>query len=363
MRQTRKLNNLDNPEYIQKLDKSNMMAILLDFPAQLREALDAVGGQRLYPKEGLSNCVFAGVGGSAIGGEVARSCLLDEIKVPFIVNRDYFAPGFVNSKTLLFISSYSGNTEETISAYKDGRKKKAKIVVITSNGKLEALAKEDGYPIIKVPAGMPPRCALAYSFIPAIAVISKIGLVGDKQRDIREAANVTCSLRDALIGPNVSSKENEAKRIASVLTGRMCTVYGASKNLDCVITRWRNQFNENSKSFAASHFLPEMNHNEIMGFSHPKKLLKDMVVVFLRDKGDHARVNKRIEITRSIINRRVHRIIEVNSRGDGLIARICGLTYIGDFASFYLAILNGEDPTPVDEISYLKKELSKRGGA
>ncbi|MBI4335709.1 MAG: bifunctional phosphoglucose/phosphomannose isomerase, partial [Candidatus Omnitrophica bacterium] len=137
-------------------------------------------------------------------------------------------------------------------------------------------------------------------------------------------------------------------------------IYGWSRSLDCVATRWRNQFCENSKTLATNHFLPEMNHNEIMGFSHPKELLKDMVVIFLRAKRDYIRVQERIIITGSIIKNGVHRVIEVDSRGEGLIAELCSLMYIGDFISFYLAVLNGEDPTPVDEITYLKKELSKR---
>lgn len=338
-----------------------MLDLLLDFPEQLKEAAwigrDAKVAKAISP---VSNVVFSGVGGSAIAGDVIKCILLDEIKIPFVVNRDYFVPGFVNSKTLFFASSYSGNTEETLAAYKDAKKKKAKIIVIASGGELEKLAKKDGYPAIEIPTGMPPRCALGYLFVPALFVLSKSGLIKDKGKDIDEAISTVINLRKNLAGPRVSSNKNIAKKIASLLAARFCAIYGWSKHLDCVITRWRNQLNENSKAIATTHFLPEMNHNEIMGFSHPKKLLKDIVVIFLRDKDDYVRIKKRIGITSSIIKKKVHKIIEVNSQGKSVLSRICSLIYIGDFVSFYLAILNNEDPTPVDEISYLKKELARK---
>jgi glucose/mannose-6-phosphate isomerase len=163
-----------------------------------------------------------------------------------------------------------------------------------------------------------------------------------------------------LTGQKIPAEKNLSKQIAMELSGRYCAVYGASNHLDCAITRLRNQLCENSKALATSHFLPEMDHNEIMGFSHPKKMLKDTVVIFMRDELDHPRVKDRIEITSRIIAGSVHKIINLDSRGEGLLARVLSLIYIGDFISYYLAILNKEDPTPVDEITYLKKELAKK---
>jgi glucose/mannose-6-phosphate isomerase len=193
-----------------------------------------------------------------------------------------------------------------------------------------------------------------------LIAISKIGIIKDKAEDVSEAIDVISELRDKSVGTGIPLKENDAKKTASVLFGRFCAVYGSSRNIDCAITRLRNQFCENSKALASSHFFPEMNHNEIMGFNHPADMLKDMVVIFLKDKGDHERVRYRMEITKSIIKDKVSKVIEINSKGGSLVARICSLIYIGDFISFYLAILNKEDPTPVDEIAYLKKELAKK---
>lgn len=354
-------NLLDNLGHVQKIDKSDMLDILMDFPGQLKNALGLASAIRPSGDlSGVSNIVFTGVGGSAIAGDFIKCALIDELKIPFVVSRDYSVPAFVDSKTLLFVSSYSGNTEETIGAYLDGKKKKARIILITSGGELEKMAKKDRFPIIKIPSGLPPRCALGYSFVPVMEVLSKVGIIRDKENEIRDSLKEVVKLRDGLIGPEVPLKRNTAKKIASILLNRYAAIYGWSRHMDCVVTRWRNQINENSKAMAQSHFLPELNHNEIMGFSHPGKLLKDIVVIFLRDKDDHIRVKDRIKITSAIIKGRVHKIVEVDSEGGNLIARMCSLIYIGDFVSFYLAILNGEDPTPVDEIAYLKKELAKR---
>ena len=149
---------LDDLKYIKALDKSDMLGLLIDLPGQIEKAMAIAKDARLEMDIGsISNVVFAGVGGSAIGGDVIKCCLADELNIPFIVNRDYFVTEFINSKTLFFASSYSGNTEETIGAYKDAKKKSAKIIVITSGGILEKMAKEDNYPVVKIPGGMPPR--------------------------------------------------------------------------------------------------------------------------------------------------------------------------------------------------------------
>jgi glucose/mannose-6-phosphate isomerase len=339
-----------------------MLALLLDFPGQLGRACEITRDVKFARAKGsISNVVFSGLGGSAIGGDLIKCFVADEIKVPFVINRDYGVPAFVNSKTLFFASSYSGNTEETASAYKEARRKKAKIVVLSSAGQLERMARLDGYPVVKVPEkNIPPRCALAYSFIPALDILAKVGLIGDKNKDINETIEVIGGLRDGVVGIGTPFRKNPAKKTAAILFKRFGAIYGWSRHLDCAATRWRNQLCENSKSLATSHFLPEMNHNEIMGFNHPKKALRDVVVIFLRDAQDHARIKDRIDITSRILKDKVYKVIEIESEGKGLLSRICSLIYIGDFVSFYLAVLNGEDPTPVNEITYLKKKLSKK---
>jgi glucose/mannose-6-phosphate isomerase len=161
------------------------------------------------------------------------------------------------------------------------------------------------------------------------------------------------------VGFAVAEKKNPAKRIAAQIHDKYVIIYGAQDHIDCVITRWRGQIAENAKTLASTHVFPEMNHNEIVGWENPKKMLKDFVVIVLRDKADHPRISKRMDITKIIIKKKAGRILEVESSGSSLLARIFSLIYTGDFVSYYLAILNKRDPTPVESVMYLKTELGK----
>ena len=344
---------------VRSLDRSMMLKMIMDFPEQIQEAAQIGKDCNFKIDNNFNKIVFTGLGGSAIGADLLRSYLAHELKVPVIVNRDYTLPAFVDKDTLLIVSSYSGNTEETLSAYKEGKEKNAKIVAITSNGELKKLAEKHRFPFITIPQGFPPRCALGYSSIPMLVLFSKSGIIPDKTEDIIEAAEVLKELRDKTLSFDVKGNENTAKKIAEELLNKYPVIYGANQHTDIAATRWRGQLAENSKTVSSSHVFPEMNHNEIVGWSNPKNLMKDLVVILLRDKDDHPRVKTRMDISSSIIKKEGVKIIEVNSRGERLLGRIFSLIYIGDFVSFYLAILNNIDPTPVDSVTYLKKELAK----
>lgn len=348
---------LDDLREIERIDKSNMLDLLSGFPTQCRHAV-RIGELFSIPKpyRKVNNIVFSGLGGSAIGADLIRSYVIDDIKVPILVNRDYTLPKFVGKDTLFFACSYSGDTEETLSSYEEAKRRGAKIIALSSGGKLEAEAKDDGVPFISIPKGYPPRTALGYSFFPPLVVLSKFGFVPDKEEDINEAISGMTNSRDHILSPQIKASKNYAKRLALELKDKYVIVYAANRYIDSVVTRWRGQLAENSKALSSSHVLPEMNHNEIVGWVFPKKLLKDFVVVILRDKGEHPRVARRIEITKTIIKKKSN-IIEVRSKGNGLLSRIFYLIYFGDFVSFYLAILNGVDPTPVDTVTYLKRQL------
>ncbi len=350
-----------DPKTVRSLDKSEMLRLLSEFPRQLKEASD-IGKNITFDKDvkrDFDKIVFCGLGGSAIGADLIKSYVAKECKVPIIVNRDYTLPAFVNEKTLLVVSSYSGNTEETLSAYAEGRKKNANIIAITTNGKLKEKAQEDKVPYVVIPKGLPPRCALGYSSIPIMVLFSKLGLISDKYNEIDEASAFLEKLFKSELSPDISEDKNIAKRVAKDLFGKYAIIYGANQYTDCVVTRWRGQLAENSKAISSTHLFPEMNHNEIVGWANPKNLMKDLVVVVLRDKDDHPRVAKRMDISSTIIKKEGVKIIEISSRGESLLCRIFSLIYIGDFVSLYLAILNDVDPTPVDNVMYLKNELAK----
>ncbi len=355
------MTDLDNLKELEKIDKSKMLHLLESFPGQCSRAKD-IGLSFKLPKDfraQYKNIVCTGLGGSAIGADLVRSYLLDEIRLPFFVNRNYALPKFIDEDTLVIASSYSGNTEETLSSYKDARSKKACLFAITSGGELQKLAKSDNVPYITIPPGFPPRCALGYSFFPLLVLLSKLGLIEDKTEKIDGVIKLLEDMKINKLGCKVPEKKNLAKSIARKLYHKYPIIYGGQDHIDSVVTRWRGQLAENSKTISSSHIFPEMNHNEIVGWENPKKLLKDFVVVILRDKGDHPRIAKRMDITKDIIEKEGVDVVEVNSVGEDVLSRIFSLIYIGDFVSYYLAILNKRDPTPVERVTYLKNELAK----
>ena len=357
----KQMKELDDIQKISQIDKSNLKQLLFDFPEQCREAKE-IGKGTDFPSgyREINNIVFTGLGGSAVGGDLLCSYLANEARVPMVVNRNYSIPEFVDSNTLLVVCSYSGNTEETISAFEKGLKKKAEIVVITSGGKLKTAAVEHNLPLVTIPAGLPPRAALAYSFFPALMVLAKLGIIKDKSSQIENVALVLSGLRQRL-NPEVKTKDNQAKSIACDIQQGFPHIYSSSDFFGPVSYRWRTQLAENSKSLSSNHVFPELTHNEIVGWDFPKELLEYFTVIILRDKGDNPRIAKRMDITASILKQNARSVIEVFSEGDELLSRIFSLIYIGDFVSFYLAILNGIDPTPVDRITYLKKKLTEAG--
>jgi glucose/mannose-6-phosphate isomerase len=345
-------------EDIKRLDPKGMYTWIRDFPKQVEDAvrIGAKANVKLSLK-GIQNIVLTGLGGSAIGGDLLRSYLADELAVPFVVNRHYLLPAFVSSKSLVIVSSYSGNTEETISSHRDAVKKKAKVLCISTNGETEKLAKKHKHPLIKIPGGLSPRAALGYSFFPLLVVLGKLGLFKSKTKDIKETIQLLTSKGEAFANPG--AENNAAYRLALQLKGKLPIFYSPNEHLDAINVRWRGQMAENAKELAFGHVLPEMNHNELVGWKVLKNLMKEMEVVFLRDKGTHKRVAVRENITKQVIAQYASNVTEVWSEGTSLLARMFSLIQFGDWVSLYLAILNNEDPAPVAVIDYLKGELSK----
>lgn len=352
---------LDDVKGIKKIDKSDMMRLIMDFPGQCRDAFE-IGKSFSVPQSYLNrvykNIVFSGLGGSAIGADLLRSYLCGEIKIPIFVSRDYTLPNFVDQDTLFFACSYSGDTEETLSSYAEAKRRGATILAVSSGGKLEVLVKQDNVPFLSIPKGYPPRAALGYAFFPWLAVLRTFGFISDKSSDVEDAVSNMEDIRDKSLNPVIKTAKNPAKKLAESLKGKYAIIYAANKHFDSVITRFRGQMAENSKSLSSTHVFPEMNHNETVGWENPRKLLKDFVVLFLRDESEHPRVAKRMQITAGII-RKKSKVIEIPSKGRSLLSRMFYLIYTGDFTSYYLAILNRRDPTPVEMVTYLKGELAK----
>ncbi|MEW6170417.1 MAG: bifunctional phosphoglucose/phosphomannose isomerase [Candidatus Omnitrophota bacterium] len=343
---------------LKKIDQHNMLDLLLGFPRQCRQAFDIAKKINLSQNyKDFKNIVFCGMGGSAIGADLVKSYLYFKSNVSITVVREYNLPSFVDENTLVFVSSYSGDTEETLSAYDEALKKRCKIIAISSGGKLKEKTFKDGFYFIEIPQGLPPRSSLGFLSIIPLGVLAKLMNLSI-EKEIEEIIFLLEDLTNNL-NPRISREKNIAKKIALDIYDKFVVSYSASIHFDVVSMRFRGQLAENSKTLSSTHFFPEMNHNEIVGWANPKKLLKKFIVVLFRDKLDHPRTQKRMEITKTIFKKKNLKVIEIWSRGDSLLARIFSLIYIGDFISFYLAILNKVDPMPVERVAYLKEELRK----
>ena len=345
-------------EQINQLDPQGMYQWIRDFPQQVKDAVTIGKKAKIaLNTKSVNRILLTGLGGSAIGGDLLRSYLTNQLKVPFIVNRHYALPAFVDKNTLVIVSSYSGNTEETIAAHRDAVQRKAKVLCISTNGETAKLAKKFKQPVITIPPGLSPRAALGYSFFPLLIALARLGFIKNQAKEISET--IALLQGKAPVYSDVTSPENPALRLAHQLQGKLPIIYSPAEHLDTINVRWRGQISENAKQLAYGHVLPEMNHNELVGWKVGTDVMKRMHVVFLRDAGTHPRVALREDITKRIVAEYASSVTEIWSDGRFLLARLFSLIYLGDWVSYYLAILNNQDPTPVKAIDFLKNELAK----
>jgi len=353
------MRDLDDLAVIEKIDEKNMRDILMDFPQQCRRAC-CLAERFALPEEfgRAKNIVTTGMGGSAIGGDLLRSLFSDVCSVPVVVNRNYSIPKFVNKDTLFIAASYSGNTEETLSAFEKALKKKAMVVSMSSGGgELEADSKRAGVPHFTIPQkGIQPRCAFGHLFVPMMTFLSRLGFIPDTAGQLKEAVELL-SKAALRLAPDVPVKDNEAKRIAIEAYDKMPVIYASQTYFDIVAMRWKGQFNENSKMMAFHNVIPEMNHNEIVGWGIPGNITRQCAAIFLSDDADLPKIQDRMSITKDLIADEDVKIIDVPAQGDSPLARALYLIYVGDFVSYYMAVLNGVDPTPIERIDLFKERL------
>jgi len=321
------------------IDKENMLEVLEKFPIQCRDALSLAKGIKVSKE--VSNIVVLGMGGSAIGGDLLKSCM-SESDIPLFVNRNYDLPKYVNEDSLVFAVSYSGNTEETLSACEQAIGKKANVIAVTTGGRLSELCEK----VIKIPKGYQPRAAVGYLFFPVLGVLYNSGIVNVKNADLNEMMDL---LKD------FKSYEEQAETLAKKIDQKIPIIY-SSELMAPVAYRLKTQINENAKSPAFTHTFPEMNHNEINAFSFMDR--RTYIAILLRDEQDHPRIRKRMDICKEIFEERVD-TEELHTKGKSLLARMFSTIYLGDFVSYYLAIRKRVDPTPVQIIENLKRALLK----
>ena len=325
-----------------------MKEYIADFTKHIVDAM-TIGSSFSPNKKGtIQNIVVSGLGGSGIGGTIAAQVCDQELKVPFTVSKDYFIPGFVSSSTLFIASSYSGNTEETLQSLDAAEKKGALIACITSGGKVLEIAKEKGYDHITIPGGMPPRSAFGYSATQIYYILNKYGLISDGF--IAQLKNAV-----ALLDAEEATIMREAGALAEKLNGKIPVIYSTA-SYDGVGVRFRQQINENSKMLCWHHVFPEMNHNELVGWTTENN---DIAVVFLRNSDDFIRTQKRMDLCKDIFKKYTPGVYEIWSKGNSQLERSLYLIHFGDWVSWYISELKNIDCTEVKVIDYLKGELSK----
>jgi glucose/mannose-6-phosphate isomerase len=319
------------------------------FPRQLKEALEIGRKAELKAPGGpYGNVVVTGLGGSGIGGRIAAQLVHKEAKCPIEVYNNYYLPGYVNHKSLVIACSYSGNTEETLAAMEQALNKGARVVVITSGGTMLEVAKARGLDHILIPGGNPPRTMLAYSLVQQFFVLNHFGIIGDGfEGAIKTAAHMLADEQDAI--------KKAAQELTEKLVGKRLVIYSEAST-EAVSIRFRQQVNENSKELCWHHAIPEMNHNELVGWAGGKA---DIAVVIFRHKEDHERSQIRMEINKEVFKQYTPHIHDVWSQGDTAFARQLFLIHLGDWVSYYWAEKKGVDPTEIGVINMLKGKLAE----
>jgi glucose/mannose-6-phosphate isomerase len=349
---------LDEVDEIRKIDKSNMISFCVDAPRHYAEAAKLAGTVSVDYTEPQS-VIVSGMGGSAIGGELLKDWTRETVKVPVEVCRDYSLPAYANKKTLVFVVSYSGETEETLSAFLDAVKRKCMIVTISSGGTLREFADKLGYPNVSVPKGMAPRATLPYLFMPIPLILEKLGLIPKVASEFAEVRKVLehISIEN---NPQKATNVNPTKKLALNVKDTIPVIYGFGFYRS-VAQRFKTQFNENSKNPAKWEYFSELNHNETVGWEKPGKLLKRFSVILIRDSNEPPEMHKRIEVTKELMKQQRLKIHEILSEGRTKLAKMLSVVCIGDFTSVYFAILKGVDPTPVETIDLLKAKIKATG--
>lgn len=328
-----------------------MKDLIVGFPQQLRDALSIAKAVSNPPhiNVNIDNILICGLGGSGIGGTLVQNYLSDISPKPISVHKDYGLPKFVNKNTLVICSSYSGNTEETLDAYQTALQSEAQAYVISSGGTLIERAKKDRIPYIQIPEGMPPRSCLGYSLVQLFRVMELNGIIGpDYQSEIQDAATL-------LLDESVHIQENAAQ-LANKLYGKLPVIY-SDNNIEGVTIRWRQQFNENGKILCWHHIIPEMNHNELVGWS---EVQDDKSVIFLRNSFENPRSVLRISIVDEIISKYTDSIYHIVALGRTKLEQIFYLIHFGDWLSLFISENNKVDPSEIKVIDYLKSKLEEK---
>jgi glucose/mannose-6-phosphate isomerase len=344
--------NLDDLEALARIDPHDARRALAEFPAQCRRATTL----RATPPLGIGTprlVVVAGMGGSAVGGDLLAACAADAVDVPVLVHRGYGLPTLAGPDSLVIACSYSGDTAEVLSAFDAAVARRVPVVAVTAGGALGRRADETGRPRVTLPGGLMPRMALGYLLLPAVALLAGCGVTVATAAEVDEAVAAVEALAPELV-PGRASGDNEAKRLALSIGDRLPVIYGGPTT-GAVAYRWKTDVEENAKMFALAGTLPEMNHNEIEAWQGPDA--KGMHAVLLRDATEPPEIAQRFRVLRDMIAPSAGGLSEARGRGAGRLARLLTLAYLGQWTSYYLAVLRGRDPWSVPLLDELKRRV------
>jgi glucose/mannose-6-phosphate isomerase len=343
---------------MKEVDRSDMLSFCVEAPRHYEKAARLAKAISVnYPKP--KTIIIAGMGGSAIGGELVKDWTRDKIAVPIEICREYSLPAYADKNTLVVVVSYSGETEETLSVFLDAIKRKCMAFCISSGGALQEFAEKLSVPHLLVPSGMAPRASLPYLFMPLPVLLEKVDLVSNVTSEISDTVK---SLKQicAINSPDKPLDKNFAKKLASNISGTVPAVYGFE--IYCAVAhRLKTQFNENSKVPAKWECFSELNHNEIVGWEAANELARHFSAIFIRDDNESEAMRTRIETTQELMRKKSLKIYEIKSIGKSQLAKMSSVICTGDFTSVYLAVMRGIDPTPVKSIASLKEKLKRSG--
>lgn len=354
--------DLNDVEKIRKIDSMDSLLATENYDKQFAEALDYSKRFEIKnTKINFEELVILGTGGgSSVAAGLLRSYLFDELKLPVIINQGYDIPAFVGDKSLVFVVTHSGNTEETLSAYEQAKNQNAFIIGITAGGLLEEKCKKDKIPYVKVPKDIGhPRRDIGYIFVPMLIILNRLGLIEDKTDDICDTIKLFRNLKEKY-KPEIPIQKNLAKKIAKDLHDFIPLVYGSLNFYDSVAWRIKNQFGENSKLMAFYNVIPNLHHDEAVGWEMSGELLKKFYLIMLRDdRLDSDKMKKRKDITVELLKERMGKVTEIYAEGNSRLSRMFSLVYLGDFITLYTPIYRGIDPTPVNIINLFKKKMAE----
>lgn len=355
-----------NTDNIKTFDSENMFDVIKNFPEQLTQSIEIVEkGEVFNTKNKVKSLFIIGMGGSSIGGDLLRtyhSTLPDNDIKSIQIIRNYFVPKDLDENSHVIVSSYSGNTEETLSCFEEAAQRTKNIICITTGGKLEKLANEHNFPIIYLPKGYQPRAAFGFSFFVLLFLLKKYG-------SFRGAAEQTIDISIDELKNSLIDKANKyspldtynpAIELSNKISGKVPIIYSSFNIMDTVNLRWRTQFHENSKIMAFGNVLPEMNHNEINALTEEKYISDNYIVLLMCDKSYHQRIKYRFEALEKVLEKSNIDYINISDESENLLTRIINLLYLGDWVSFYLAIIREQNPTSIPNINFLKDYLSKK---